>query len=161
VNDRKAISLYHNHETKIFAKCVKCKQYAEIICKMSKNNDNRQIISRIKSFYGFTTDTQLAEYLGISTSTLNGWVNKRGIGDWELIFDKCADIDLNWLIKGHYATMDSQNASMVAESKVDYGSKFCQRCVEKERLITKLELENERLWGMVTGNKNASKASSG
>lgn len=50
--------------------------------------------------------------------------------------------------------------TIVAEQVADYGKK-CHHCDEKERLISKLEVENDRLWKLIEGNENSRKAVSG
>jgi transcriptional regulator with XRE-family HTH domain len=113
---------------------------------MRENNHNRLILNRIKEHYKLSNDTQLANFLGITSGTLSGWATNRGIGNWDLIFEKCENIDLNWLIKGSEV---SHNAiSEVNEPIATYNRK-CLKCEASERLISKLEKENERLWKLI------------
>lgn len=121
---------------------------------MRENNSNRLILNRIKEHYKLSNDTQLANFLGITTGTLSGWATNRGIGNWELIFEKCENVDFNWLIKGIDV---SQNAtSVITEPIVTYGQK-CIKCEASERLINRLEKENERLWKLVEREEQSRK----
>lgn len=58
-----------------------------------------QIINRIKEAYDLKTDADLARFLGINPSTL-GMQKNRGSLDWQLILDRCSDLNKNWLING-------------------------------------------------------------
>jgi len=121
---------------------------------MRENNHNRLILNRIKEHYKLSNDTQLANFLGITSGTLSGWATNRGIGNWDLIFEKCENIDLNWLIKGSEV---SHNAiSEVNEPIVAYNRK-CLKCEASERLISKLEKENERLWKLIEREEQSRK----
>ena len=62
-------------------------------------NDKLLILSRIKEYFNFSTDTELAVFLGINKSTLSNW-HKRKTVDYDLIFSKCEQLDKNWLIAG-------------------------------------------------------------
>lgn len=115
--------------------------------------DNELIINKIKKHYNLDNNAQLARKLGINTSTLSGWINKRGIGNWELIFKKCPDIDFNWLIKGAEKQETLRNENVLNEPKLHYANKDgCTDCSHKERLIEQLQKENDRLWNIVGGN---------
>lgn len=58
-----------------------------------------QVLARIESSLALKNDRALAEYLGVAPSVISTWKG-RGIGNWELIFEKCESLDLNWLIRG-------------------------------------------------------------
>lgn len=57
------------------------------------------ILNRVKLFFQFHTDVELATFLGISKSTLSNWY-KRNTIDYDLLFSKCEQIDKNWLLMG-------------------------------------------------------------
>lgn len=61
--------------------------------------NKKQIISRLKEVNNFSSDTDLANFLGISKSTLSNWYARDSI-DFDLVFSKCEHIDLGWLITG-------------------------------------------------------------
>ena len=65
-----------------------------------KNTHNVNfILTRLKSALSFKTNKQLAAFLGVSEQGISSWKIRNTI-DYELIFAKCVNIDLNWLIKG-------------------------------------------------------------
>jgi hypothetical protein len=61
--------------------------------------DKTQIINSIKSYLGFKKDIDFADFLGINQSTLSSW-HKRGSINYELIIEKCNNINANWLLTG-------------------------------------------------------------
>lgn len=59
----------------------------------------KKVIDRIKNAYNMTSDTELADHLGIAPSTLSTW-KKRNSLDYELIFSKCEDLRADYIIYG-------------------------------------------------------------
>lgn len=57
------------------------------------------IVKRAKLVLGFKTDAQLADYLGISRSTLCNWGVRNSI-DYALMLEKLKEVDYNWLLTG-------------------------------------------------------------
>lgn len=57
------------------------------------------IIERLCLYYQIDKKRDLANKLGIKPSVLSNWI-KRNTIDWSVIFTKCEDIDLNWLVRG-------------------------------------------------------------
>lgn len=72
--------------------------------------DKSLILNRLKEYKNFNTDTELANFLNISRSTLSNWYTRNSI-DYDLLFSKCEkDIDINWLLTGSgYNLKDSSN----------------------------------------------------
>ena len=58
--------------------------------------DNNLILNKIKNKKNFKTDTELANFLGISKYTLSNW-RKRGTIDFDIVLSKCVLMDFNWL----------------------------------------------------------------
>lgn len=58
-----------------------------------------EIVKRAKLALGFTKDVELAEYLGVSRSTLSNWCARNAI-DFPLLLEKLANVDYNWLLLG-------------------------------------------------------------
>lgn len=54
------------------------------------------IIEKLKSVFNVSTDTGLAEALGVRQNTISSW-KTRGTLDYALIISKCDNIDLNWI----------------------------------------------------------------
>ncbi|ATC39626.1 LexA family transcriptional regulator [Elizabethkingia anophelis] len=57
------------------------------------------ILNDIKSYLGFKTDSDFADFLGIKQNTLSNWKSRNTI-DYELIITKCDEINANWLLTG-------------------------------------------------------------
>lgn len=63
------------------------------------------ILDRIKVHYNFQSNAELARFLGIAPTTLSSWYSRNSI-DYDLIFAKCEDINLEWLIRGKKEDMN-------------------------------------------------------
>ena len=59
------------------------------------------ILQAIKDYKGFKTNASLAEYLGVSRSTISNWI-ARGSLDEHLILSKIPEITLRFLRTGEY-----------------------------------------------------------
>lgn len=79
---------------------------------MEKNTlfDVAEIVRRAKQVMHFSTDSELALYLGVSRSTLSNWIARNSI-DFPLILSKLKHIDYNWLLlgKGNLASVNKTN----------------------------------------------------
>jgi DNA-binding MarR family transcriptional regulator len=86
------------------------------------------ILQYIKDYKGFKTSTALAEYLGVSKSTLSNWI-ARGMLDERLIQSKMPEIRLEFLRTGEMPM--TEQGDMI---------QFLLRKIEMlERKIEKLE----------------------
>lgn len=61
--------------------------------------DKTLILNLIKLHYKFKTDTDFANFLGITPQTLSNWKARNYI-DYNIVYTKCVDIDANWLLTG-------------------------------------------------------------
>ena len=61
--------------------------------------DKRPILQRIKDVKKISRDSDLASFLGINPSTLANWYTRNSI-DYDLIFSKCDEISVDWLLTG-------------------------------------------------------------
>lgn len=61
--------------------------------------NSKQILNRAKTAFNISSDVQLAEILGVSKSTLSNWKARNSI-DYTILFTKCKQINLDWLITG-------------------------------------------------------------
>lgn len=78
------------------------------------------LINKLKFYYKFSDDKDVAEKLGITPATLSNW-KRRNTYDSLLIIDKCADLDLNWLF--HDSTQSEiSNTQLVNEPVAPYGN---------------------------------------
>ena len=57
------------------------------------------ILGRLKLASNSTSDADLARFLGIATATLSNW-KSRGSLDYDLVFSKCEQLNLDWLLTG-------------------------------------------------------------
>ena len=62
--------------------------------------DKLQRINNIKMHYAFNRDTDFAKFLGISPQVLYNW-KARNTFDTELVYEKCFDINPEWLLTGN------------------------------------------------------------
>lgn len=100
------------------------------------------IINRLKEAKKITTDAQLATVLGVKPNTLSTWKTRNSL-DLELIFSKCEDISLDWLIFGRGDMFYSQNREQTTPS----GSSDTYKAIadERERTIKVLQDTNKNL----------------
>lgn len=80
-----------------------------------------EILNRIISFYSFRNKTELATFLGVSPQTVSNWYSRNSI-DYDLIFEKCVGVDLNWLVTGSsFGYMNSpENTAVASDVKGTY-----------------------------------------
>jgi len=57
------------------------------------------IINRLKTYFQVVNDSELADILGVKQNTLSTWRSRNTI-NYDLIFAKCENVNLNWLIFG-------------------------------------------------------------
>lgn len=113
------------------------KMFAEIEIVMEPT----AIIERLEESLGLKTDRALAEFLGVAPSIISNW-KTRGIANYDLIFAKCENIDLNYVIRGRKLEDSSRRS---AENSLIYED-YCK----------KLEAQNQEYWilikQMITAN---------
>ncbi len=120
-------------------------------------NDKAEILGRIKDYFGFNTDTDLADFLGIKRSTLSNWTKRNSI-DYDLVLSKCEHIDKNWLLCGikTKTTKNKENVLPASTQDADFKredtkkttsiqeNSICSECVRKDEQIEKLEEKLEK-----------------
>lgn len=80
--------------------------------------DKELILNRIKVSENMESDKELADFLGISKSTLSNWYKRNSI-DYDLVFSKCEHIDKNWLLTGNNSNYPlNQEANQVPEPEI-------------------------------------------
>ena len=57
------------------------------------------IVRRAKLAMGFSRDSELAKYLGVSRSTMSNWMARNSI-DFPLVLGRMQEVDYNWLLTG-------------------------------------------------------------
>lgn len=81
----------------MFTVCKYTLQYANMQENYSQIANN--ILDRLHTALKIEQNQKLAEFLGVSPSTVSSWRNRKTI-DYDLIFSKCNGVNLHWLITG-------------------------------------------------------------
>lgn len=80
------------------------------------------ILNRVISYYNLKNKTGLANFLGVSPQTISNWYSRNSV-DYDLIFEKCAGLDFNWLISGS-SPVNYQTAANKVNIACDFGSSY-------------------------------------
>jgi phage repressor protein C with HTH and peptisase S24 domain len=80
--------------------------------------DKSLILNRLKTIKNLSSDRELADFLGITTQNLSNWRSRNTI-DYDLLFTKCVDVDLNWILTGDVTS----NGLVVNEPQAIYKRK--------------------------------------
>jgi uncharacterized coiled-coil protein SlyX len=115
-------------------------------------SDKSAILARIKEYYGFNTDIDLANFLGIQRSTVSNWVKRNSI-DYDLVFSKCVHMDKNWLLNGQESMLREtpaenttpQATPVLASNKKNKGDTSNAPAQEHTHIIDKLFQETKEL----------------
>jgi phage repressor protein C with HTH and peptisase S24 domain len=74
--------------------------------------DKSLIINEIKLHLGIKTDTEFANFLGVTQPTISTWRSRNSI-DYDLIIAKCNNIDANWLLTGKGNMLKEENTLII------------------------------------------------
>jgi transcriptional regulator with XRE-family HTH domain len=91
----------------------------------------KHILQSIKDYKGFKTNAQLAEYLGVSSSTLSNWVARNTL-DENLIMSKIPEITLRFLRTGEYPMTEQHDVIGNLLKRIEYLERRLDR-LEKEK----------------------------
>ena len=61
--------------------------------------DKPLVLDRIKEYYKLKGNAELARFLGVAPNTITNWYGRKTF-DIDVIYTKCVDIDMNWLLTG-------------------------------------------------------------
>lgn len=75
---------------------------------MDKIISKRDILNRIKELYDLQNNADLARFLEVAPTTIASWYSRNSI-NYDLIFAKCEQADLNWLIRGSSEKQEINN----------------------------------------------------
>lgn len=105
------------------------------------------IIDRLKMVVKVNTDSELANAIGVSKSTISNWKNRKSI-DYDLVFSFCEHINLDWLLTGKGDMLktngtDNQNF-VVAGTAVEYSSSNKDNDKNAFNQISFLQLLNDK-----------------
>ena len=117
-----------------------------------RKRDSSLIYNKIKTAYGIKNNTLLSEFLGVSQSTTATSIN-RGTVNWELIFEKCDNLSIDWLLTGNgemFRNINQKAQKDDAETIKNLNSFI--KMLKKEN--ESLKEENEQLKNVVHGSSN-------
>ena len=100
------------------------------------------VIERLCSYYQLDKKKDLADKLGVKPSVISNWITRNTI-DWSIIFTKCEDINLNWVVYGQGHMKRLSNSENPAYK--DLFEKQKEEIKELNREIGKLQLTIENL----------------
>jgi len=106
-------------------------------------NESKNIIKRLKESQRIKTDSELANKLDITSSTISAWKSRNSI-DIILIAEKFPNVSIDWLIKGG---VENQNKSTDAFSDLKSELKEIMESCPSNKPAT--ELNQLKLMGMV------------
>jgi|SRR5690606_8759266 len=119
---------------------------------MRIHNDKTLILNKIKFHYGFKSDAEFARFLGIKANSLSNWY-KRNTIDYDLIFSKCEDINIEWLLSennnplANDTVKKNNSENIAAESSTSYEAAGWKSKYEalQDKYTELLEKHNELL----------------
>ena len=80
-----------------------------------KTISSKDAIERLKKGLNRSSDHALAELLGISKATLSNWKSRNSI-DIPLVFSKCEQISIDWLLTGYGSMLKTKSTSASSPS---------------------------------------------
>lgn len=95
----------------------------------------KHILQSIKDYKGFKTNAALADYLGVSRSTLSNWVARETI-DASLIASKIPEIRMEFLLRGEQPMTEQTDIVSILMRRIDHLEK---KIAELESSIKKGE----------------------
>lgn len=112
---------------------------------MSTKIDKSLILNEIKVYYGFSSDSDFADFLGIKRQTLSSW-HTRNTFDIELLYAKCVNIDGNFLLTGQGYIEKPNVKDMSQFENVTNTVTFSNKTKSKENVSLLLNEENPSLY---------------
>lgn len=70
--------------------------------------DKPLVLDRIKEYYKLKGNAELARFLGVAPNTITNWYGRKTF-DIDVIYTKCVDIDMNWLLTGEGNMLRSES----------------------------------------------------
>lgn len=106
--------------------------------------DGNKILDKVKNACNYSTDKDLAEFLGVTQNLISTWRVRNKV-NFEVLIDKCVHLDFNLLFK---EVPVSDNMTLVREESVEYsvaGENFSKLTEENKELKVRLEECRETL----------------
>lgn len=106
-----------------------------------------QILKTIKDHYNFNSDADFARFLGVKPQVLSNWY-ARNTFDYEILYTKCVDLNLDWLFTGEGGmlkskkeySMDTSNVIEVSENPMSVYSLTKDYYGQQKQLIPLYDL---------------------
>lgn len=86
-----------------------------------KSQNAKDVLERLKIAYNIRNDTELAAFLGVARNTVSTWKTRNSI-DYALVFAKCDNLNIDWLITGEgeiFKTKTPKNVIKENDNKND------------------------------------------
>lgn len=88
------------HEMQIYIQNMNNSYFEKLnVFNMELFMNTRLILNRLKLAKNLKNDAELARFLDLRPSTISGWTSRNSI-DYDLVFSKCDDVNLHWLLTG-------------------------------------------------------------
>lgn len=98
---------------------------------MSTIIDKSLILNRIKNEYNLDSDTSFAKFLGIPKTTLSSWHSRNRL-DYELLYEKCEDLNGDFLLSGKGAVRHRNDLEINSENTNVYLTRTDRRLSEQK-----------------------------
>lgn len=98
---------------------------------MSTNIDKSLILNKIKNEYECKTDAEFARFLDIPKTTLSSWYSRNRF-DYELLYEKCEDINADFLLSGKGAVKSKSGWVLSEDQTSVYLTKADRRLAEQK-----------------------------
>lgn len=110
---------------------------------MSLKIDKIQVLERIKGYYNLKTNAKFASFLGIAPTTLSSWYS-RSTFDLDVIYSKCAELSMNWILTGYGPILLNGSDSKISkEHTTGSTSKVTPISPSEESIIYKMYKEKD------------------
>lgn len=90
------------------------------------------ILQSIKDYKGFRTNTELAEYLGVTKSAISNWI-ARGYIDESRILSRMPEINLTFLRTGQYPMTEQVDVVDVLLKRIELLERRIERLEKQKR----------------------------
>lgn len=111
---------------------------------MSTEINKSLILNALKVHYGYNSDSDFADFLGIKRQTLSSW-HSRNTFDVELLYAKCVNIDGNFLLTGK-GSIEKRNVKDMSQSEnVTKTVTFSEQTKNKENVSLSLNEKPDNL----------------
>jgi phage repressor protein C with HTH and peptisase S24 domain len=113
---------------------------------MSTEINKTFILNELKAHYGFSSDTDFAEFLGISRQTLSSWY-ARNTFNIELLYAKCVNVDGNFLLTGKGKVVKPNVKDMSQFENVTKTVTFSEETKNTKNVSLSVNEEQSTLYG--------------